>query len=187
VPVLEKLTVPQGSVAIIPNQKTVAYGDSEHLMRLYHQIVENLHQQKKYVFLIYHSAEDLPICRDIKIKYFPDNDFVQVVERELSCLEFDETVKQFDFVVASRFHAIVHAYRNGVPAVVLGWAVKYQELLAMFSQEAFQFDVRGQLETADIIAAVQDMCEKHESISRNLQQKLHKIQAENVYDYLNNI
>ena len=107
-----------------------------------------------------------------------------MIGTELSCLEFDELVTKFDFIIASRFHAVVHAYRNGIPAVVPGWAVKYQELLDLFEQGEFMFDVRGQIQADKIVAAVHIMCEKHELFSRQIQDGLQEIRKKNVYDYL---
>lgn len=183
-PAMEDIVIPSGSVAVIPNGKTMQYGNPEQLFEMYQQVLQTLLQKGKQVFLIYHSAEDLPICRDIKTKYFKENQKVILIEKELSCLEFDELVTKFDFIIASRFHAVVHAYRNGIPAVVPGWAVKYQELLDLFDQGKFMFDVRGQIQADKIVAAVHTMCEKHELFSAQIQDGLQEIRKKNVYDYL---
>lgn len=184
VPAWEDMEIPAHSVAVIPNQKTILYGNPKQLYALYRNIVDTLLQQGKTVFLLYHSAEDLSICRQIKENGFRDLDSVRVVEHELSCLEFDELLQKFDFMIASRFHAIVHAYRNGIPALVLGWATKYRELLATFNQEDYQFDVRGNLDSARIVEAVCRMCGEYESLTADIQKKVEEIQKENVYDYL---
>ena len=184
VPVQKEVVVPDNSVALIPNKKTMLYGNPEQLFEMYRCMIEVLLERGKQVFLVYHSAEDLPICRDIKENYFRESKLVTLVEQELSCLEFDELVKRFDFVVASRFHAVVHAYRNAVPAIVPGWAVKYQELLERFSQEAFMFDVRGQIKTDDIVNAVQVMCDNHNQFSEQIENELQEIRKNNVYDYI---
>ncbi|GAG10636.1 unnamed protein product, partial [marine sediment metagenome] len=52
-------------------------------------------------------------------------------------------IKQFQFIITSRYHSIIHAYKNGVPAIVLGWAVKYEELLGKFSQMDYMVDFRS--------------------------------------------
>lgn len=183
-PAMEEIKIPSGSVAVIPNGKTMQYGNPEQLFEMYRQVIEALLQKEKQVFLIYHSAEDLPICRDIKVKYFKDSDKVTLIEKELSCLEFDELVTKFDFIIASRFHAVVHAYRNAIPAVVPGWAVKYQELLDLFEQGEFMFDVRGQIQADKIVTAVHTMCEKYEMFSVQIRDGLQEIRKKNVYDYL---
>lgn len=183
-PIWEKMLVPTNSVAVIPNGKTMQYGNPKQLFEMYRQIIETLQQKGKHVFLIYHSAEDLSICCSIKTKYFSDDENVVLIEKELSCLEFDEVVKCFDFVVASRFHAVVHAYRNSIPAVVPGWAVKYQELLDLFGQGDFVFNVRESLQGGKIVEAVGDMCKNHQKYSEQIHGVLQKIRETNVYDYV---
>lgn len=176
--------IPAGSVAVIPNVKIMQYGQEEGLYELYRQAVGKLLTQGKSVYLIYHSAEDLKICREIKNRYFKDYDAVCVVEQELSCLEFDAVVKQFDYMIASRFHSIVHGYRNAVPAIVLGWAGKYEELLAMFSQQTFMFDVRGAIDADKLLSAIDEMNRDQEKCANMIREKLTEIQKKNVYDHL---
>ena len=38
----------------------------------------------------------------------------------------------FDLLLASRFHALVFGFSQGVPAAALGWSHKYEELLSLF-------------------------------------------------------
>lgn len=176
--------ISDSSVAVIPNQKTMKYGNAEQLLDMYQQIIEALLKHDKKVYLIYHSTEDLSICCDIKEKHFRDRQSVVLVEKELSCLEFDEVVKCFDFIVASRFHAVVHSFRNAVPAIVPGWAIKYQELLDLFSQGRFMFDVRGQIKVDDIVNAIHEMCDNHKMYSKQIESGLVEIREKNVYDYI---
>ncbi len=171
-----------GGVAIIPNQKAMLYGQPEALHEMYQKIIETLLARGKEVYLIYHSAEDLEICREIKKRSGQDK--VHVIEQELSCLEFDSLVQRFDFVIASRFHAVVHAYRNAVPAVVPGWAVKYKELLDCFSQGEFMFDVRGEIDADIVAAAVDKMCDTYSDNREKIRKGLIKIRAEKIYDHI---
>ncbi|MBR1771977.1 MAG: polysaccharide pyruvyl transferase family protein [Lachnospiraceae bacterium] len=183
-PALTVPAVPAGSVAVIPNCKTLLYGKEDALYALYAALTKHLLEQGKTVCYVHHSAEDIRICRKLKQDYFADAGDVQLIEQELSCIEFDQFVKQFDYVIASRFHAIVHAYKNGVPAIALGWATKYRELLALFDQEAFRFDVRGEIDTARFLQAVQEMEQRHEAISAAILHKLEDIRKENVYELI---
>ena len=70
---------------------------------------------------------------------FASSENVYFIEDDMNCLEYGGFVKQFDFIIASRFHAIVHAYKENVPAIILGWAVKYHELAKNLNQEKFVF------------------------------------------------
>lgn len=180
VPALWEEEIPAGSVAVIPNQKAMLYGNPEELYGMYQRIAETLKERGRAVYLIYHSAEDLEICKEIEKRC--EEGSVRIVEEELSCLAFDSLVQKFDFVIASRFHAVVHAYRNAVPAVVPGWAVKYRELLDLFGQGDYMFDVRGQIDADKVAAAVERMCEAYPENKEKIRNGLVNIRKNNVYD-----
>lgn len=88
------------------------------------------------MYLFRHSREDFPIYKLIA-EQFQGNKNVILLDNEFSCLEYDE----FDFVICSRFHGVVHAYRNFIPSILLGWAIKYKELATNVGQEKFAFDI----------------------------------------------
>lgn len=181
-PIIKKIEVPKGSVALIPNKKTITYGGKDKAYSEYKCFINCLLANNKSVFLIYHATEDFEICKDLKAMYFEDDDRVIVVNEELSCLDFDENVKKFDFIIGSRFHSIVHAYKNAVPAIVLGWAVKYRELMAIFEQEKYQFDSRKSNSEEIMQAAVSNMCQLYPKESLKIGEILKTVQQENVYD-----
>ena len=175
--------VPQGNnVAIIPNQKNMKYGQKEDIYKLYEEMIRLLLENGKNAYLIYHSTEDLSICIELKRRYFEEDERVILIEQELNCFDFDKVVAQMDFVIASRFHAIVHAYRRSVPSVTLGWATKYRELLALFGQERFQFDVREQLDHKIVLAAEREMLEHYHEEAAKIASILAQVQRENVFD-----
>lgn len=184
IPQGQYLPVAEHSVAIVPNGKTIQYGEAAQLYTVYREVMEELLRRGRTIYLIYHATEDLPICQEIKNRYFETEPRVIVVEQELSCLEFDAMVNCFDYVIASRFHAIVHAFRNGVPVISLGWAVKYQELLGAFGEQDMVFDVRGQLDKDEILAAVRKMDAEYVQYSVEVKKVLESVQAENVYDFV---
>lgn len=134
------------SVAIVPNGKIMEHGDSYKQYNLYNKLIELILSKGKKVYLIRHSYIDLNICRDIK-KNFVENDNVVLLEDDFNCIQINNLLKEFDFLIASRYHSIVHAYKIGKPALVFGWATKYHELLSLFSQEKYLFDVRKSINT----------------------------------------
>lgn len=136
-----RVNVKANSAAIVPNVKTMKYGSREDLLRVYRKMTDHLLERGMNVYLLRHSTEDLEICKGIKQSYTND-DRVVLLEEEYDCIEIHHILEQFQFVIASRYHSIVHAYKDGIPVLALGWATKYQELLGRFGQKDYMFDVR---------------------------------------------
>lgn len=79
---------------------------------------------------------DLPVLRELRA-LLPENDAIFWVDRELSDCELRMLIGKLDFLVASRFHAIISAMSTGVPTVVIGWSHKYAEVLSAFDLEQY--------------------------------------------------
>ena len=178
------LMVERGGVAVIPNSRNMEYGDREELFAVYGKLFERLLSHGKKVYLIYHAIEDLPLCKELKKRFASDREDVVVVERDLNCLEFSEVVRKLDFVVASRFHSIVHAYKEKVPALILGWADKYHELAKTLGQERFFFDVREGLDAEKLLPQLDWLMEHSAEESKTIGERLAEIQKDNVYDLI---
>ena len=174
--------IPENSICLIPNVRTDDNG-SGHSIELYKNAIQEAVSQNLYVYLTYHSSQDKALCKDLKAA-FADSDRVIFLEHDHSCMEFNELVKKFRFVVASRFHAIVHALKNGIPCIAIGWAVKYIDLLNLFGQGAYMFDLRKTVEPEALCRAVAAMNENYGEESCKIRAILPELQKENVFDYL---
>lgn len=170
-------------IAIVPNVRNFDHGNTEKIMLLYDTIINKLINMGKIVCIARHSYEDIEACKMIK-KRFMDNDNVVLIDDDMSCIEFDQLVKKFDFIIGSRFHSIVHAYKNGVPCIAIGWATKYHELLKSFKQEKFIFDVRNNIDIESVEKAVDIMSEQHKKESEIISSILKEIQIYNVFDVM---
>ena len=106
------------------------------------------------------------------------------MEQEFSCLEFNELVKLFDYLVASRFHSVVHAFKNGIPCITLGWAKKYEVLLEQFGQADYLFDVRKDLTKESLVQAMERMEQSWSKESVKIRENLAAVQEKNVFDVL---
>lgn len=179
-----KIALPQiseNSVAVIPNNMNTIASSNEETVYLYSEIIRTLLGLGKKVYLISHSTMDKDLCRTLKYA-FRDDKMVILQEQEFSCLEFNELVKHFQFLVASRFHAIVHAYKNSVPCVVLGWATKYHALLKQFGQEQYALDIRNGVEVVEIQRAISQMNQNYLNESKMISGILQTVQKENTFD-----
>lgn len=183
IPETFKLSVHKNSIALIPNSKNNKFGNKEEIMILYKNIVDMLLGKEKYVYLLYHAKEDLSICREIKDLY-SENENVILVEQELGCIEYGDCVGKFDYIIGSRYHSIVHAYKEYTPAIVFGWATKYRELAEMFGQEGYCFDVRNSMDTECILNKIEIMSNIFDKESQKIKKVMNDVQSSNVYDYL---
>lgn len=170
-------------VAIVPNMKNFVHGNVEEIMSLYEIVIKKLINYGKKVYLIRHSYEDLKACKMIKER-FHNNDQVIMIAEDMSCLEFDKLVKKFKFIIGSRFHSIIHAYKNAVPCIALGWATKYHELLKLFNQEDYIFDVRNNINFDNVSEALDKMINNYNDESKVIKLMLQKINKSNIFDVL---
>lgn len=172
------------NVAVIPNERNYEFGTKEKVMELYENFVTLLLEKGKNIYLISHSGRgDQAICQNIYIK-FKGNRSVYLVEKEMDCMEFEKFTENFQYMIASRYHAIVHGYKNGVPSIVVGWADKYAELLSIFQQENYQFDIREVIDYEAIRRAVDEMESEFQIESEKIEKILLSIQKENCFDIL---
>jgi len=145
----KKMKIKPNSVAVIPNLRVFERMDSIKFDFVYNYLIKILIKSGKTVYLLRHSYEDLKLCEKIK-KQFINNDNVILMSEDFNAIELEDIIKQFDFIITSRYHSIVHAYKYGVPALVVGWAVKYFELLEKFGQLNYYFDIDNKLNIGDI-------------------------------------
>ena len=169
-------------VAIIPNMMCFENMNREEFLAIYKRIIEYLRPNHE-VYLLRHSKEDLEACNLI-YDHIDNKDKVFKLTDDLNCFELEYILRQFRFCVASRFHSIVHSYKNGTPCVVIAWAVKYYDLLQSFDQEKFLFDVREDMNAEKIIEKIAEM-EKVYIDERNvISNSLSKQQTINAFDMI---
>lgn len=180
-PVLDVPAAAPGSVGVIPNSMNIRMSGEDAVLSIYAESIRRLLALGKTVYILSHSSMDAQLCRSLK-DGFPDEERVILLDRELSCLEFNALVKRFDYLVASRFHSIVHAFKNGIPCIALGWATKYHELLKLFGQEGYIFDVRTAEGTAGLCDAIERMNGVFAEESARIRAALPAVQQENVFD-----
>lgn len=122
-------------VGVIPNYQNFIHGSHKEVLKIYIYLIKELLAIGKKIVIFRHS-EDLEVCREI-YSVFHDEPDVELYEYGFSSFEYSKFIKEFDFLVAARYHSIVHAYKIGIPVVALGWAIKYQELTTLFQQQKY--------------------------------------------------
>ena len=169
---------PPGSVGFIINQNVFRIGDARAVLDLYARMIQTLIDNGEKVCILNTSTADTKLVNDVLGK-ITDRHKVHVITGEYSSPELIDIISRFKYVVASRYHSVVFAYRSGVPAVILGWASKYTDLAALFQQEEYVFDIRTA--SADqIITQVSIMGAKYKEESQRIKNCLEKVQATSV-------
>ncbi len=170
-------------VAIIPNMRNFDHGNKKKIMKIYEIIINRITSIGRKVYLIRHSYEDIEACNMIKDQV-RDNNRVIMISENMNCIEFDQLVRKFDFIIGSRFHSIVHAYKNGVPGIAIGWATKYVEMLNTFNQGDYIFDVRNDIDLVAIEKAVDMMLENYNKEATHISEILKDIKSDNIFDVI---
>lgn len=173
------------NVALIPNVQNYRNGNPQDVLKLYRDIVSELLLLGKNVYIISHS-DDESICDDIYASYRNDMG-VYLFEGEFDCLEFGQLLENFQYIIGSRYHAIVHAYKKHIPCIAIGWAEKYQELLESFGQEKYLFDVRCKIDTEEVLTMLRTMDRLYMTEAAKIAEILPKIQMESCFDVLGNL
>ena len=170
------------TVGIVPNRQNYERGNALALDEIYRELISYLLHNGFDVALIRHAREDLACCERIK-SLFANNPRVSVYGEDRPCFEYGELFSRLSFLIASRFHSIVHAFRAGVPCIALGWAEKYAELLSIVGYPELMFDVTDSaLNIADIEQGVAYLIKYGDEVSRKISAAVSKVQKDNVFD-----
>lgn len=177
---LKDTKIEPNSIGIIPNLRVIKRANPNKIYSVYNSLINKLIDTKKAVYVLRHSYEDLEICERIK-NLFPDNKGVRLIPDDLNAIELENIIKQFDFAIVSRYHSIVHAYKNGVPALVIGWATKYFELLENFDQVDYFFDGRDSIDINEINNKLDKMIRSYQYERTKIINKMNILNKGNIF------
>lgn len=176
--------IPAGNnVAIIPNRKIIEKCPHYDTFLLYRAIIYTLLQMEKRVYLIFHSSEDHFICKKIKENFAAESSVI-LLSQELNCYDFEHIITCFDYVIASRFHSIVHAFKNNVPCLGLGWAEKYRELFQSVGQQDYIIDMRADHSPEEFQTSLKKLNQNYLQEKKCIMKKLEIIQQNNCFDIM---
>lgn len=173
--------IKNNSIAIIPNMQNLKYGNKEKILLVYRESIKLLLKNNYFIYLIRHSSVDIEICREIK-NMFSNEKKVILLEDEYDCFEYSKFVGSFKFIIASRYHSIIHGYKEGIPSLLLGWAKKYIELAELFDQKQYVLDVRDELKIDVVLNKINLLLQNHNSDSEHIKCVIKKLQQENLFD-----
>jgi len=180
---IRQFTIDNDSVGIVPNSRLLERIDSSEYFSLINRLIDKVLNEGNNVFILRHSFEDQNICKII-YSNFGSNNKVNIIEEDLNAIELERIIGQFNYVIASRYHSIIHAYKNHVPVIAYGWAKKYEELLKDFGQEKYFFEGRKNMNVQKSVEALQLMEKNYVKESEKIRLKREEITEENLFDVL---
>lgn len=162
-------------VAIVPNQKI--FEKTKHgnqYMELLRYYIDYLIENGFEIHIIEHCGLDALLCKKLYSAY--QNEKAVFYHGEfLDSETYLEIVENMEFIIASRYHAIVHGYRKYIPAIALGWEDKYNELLALMDQKEYCIDCREDIDITGSMVILQNMVDTCELQKEKINQRLGKV------------
>jgi len=175
------IKIESNSVGIIPNSQIIKWGNESKIYSIYHLLISKLINAKKKVYILRHSYEDLEVCEKI-LNSSPESKNVKLIPDDLNVTEISNIIRQFDFIIASRYHSVVDAYKNGVPALVIGWATKYFELLKTFGQLDYFYDCRNNIDINEINNSLDKMTGNYRCEGEKIIKNVNVLRKRNIFD-----
>ncbi|NNF04299.1 MAG: polysaccharide pyruvyl transferase family protein [Rhodothermales bacterium] len=119
---------------IVPNQRMIEKAGSDEAADAYEPLLEHailaLQGRGMECFLLVHGVHDETLASALRDRVGG----IRIV-RESDPVRIKAILGAVDVVVASRFHALVSALSQGVPAIATSWSHKYEQLFSDYACE----------------------------------------------------
>lgn len=178
---LREFHIGHSCVAVVPNNKLVEKLSLEKALAIYKSAINHLLQYGRTIYIVQHSEADINLCVKIKDNY-RDNSLVTLLQENLNCMEYDLLIKQFDYIIASRYHSLVHAFKQNVPCIAIGWSEKYNSLMETMNQSQYMVDARN-FNEEDLLTKISIMQENFDEERKKICSFFDKAD-EDIYDVI---
>lgn len=88
-----------------------------------------------------------------------------------------QVLAETDYLVASRFHAMIAGLALGIPTMVLGWSHKYREILSMFEIADWAYDYK-ELDVEKLVARIEAFIGNSDEIRAKVGRNVARVKAE---------
>lgn len=128
--VKKEISLPDNFVSIVPNARMLDKSDNaESYLAFLKKTIDIIIDSKlKPVFVVHDGYEDKTVVTKLGDKY---KNITIIEDQDPRVLKW--VLGKSEFVVGSRFHALVSALSQGVPCIGAGWSHKYPELFNDFN------------------------------------------------------
>lgn len=134
-------------IGITPNirvyERSAGTSAQNSYIRRLRRVVEHLlHHHRAQIVLIGHelrvdaarNPDDRFVC-DLILNEFGRSGEVVHLDRVFSADEVKGIIGNFTLLISSRYHALIGALSQGIPALAAGWSHKYEELMSVVGNE----------------------------------------------------
>ena len=170
-------------VCIIPNIRLTDSSANDDVLYIYKKIIERLLDLNIRVIILRHSNDDIDLVTTLE-KLFIKNNCVASINENLYPFELENIISRSDFVITSRYHGLIHSYKHSVPAIAIGWANKYNELMKEFNQSKFCYDINYQIDLTDLLNRVSEIHTESVKISQMLKAKVKTLKNNSIFKIL---
>lgn len=169
----------EGIIGIVINENVVRRGGPM-VGNLYSDIIRFLiDKTNKRIMVIKTSTKDDDYLAKIQ-KEFDGNAQVIFDVYDYNSLEIMYYMKNFDFIIGSRYHSIIFAYYNYVPAVIVGWSEKYSNLAAYFNQERYVVSIE-QWDKDRLYENIESMIDNYQMEKEAIARNMTAMKKENIF------
>lgn len=145
-----------GRICIIPNSKMITHTEkqvADSYVSFMAQLAQTIKRKGyKVLFLNHEGNADENLIKQIIKETREEFDSVSGLNAD----QVKWLIRESKLVVTSRFHGLVSALSQGVPAFCTSWSHKYHELLKDYEQEKNLLDVRQPIEGIEKLLSLLD-------------------------------
>jgi colanic acid/amylovoran biosynthesis protein len=127
-------------VCVIPNHKMISMGAEKNYQEMLVRLVGDLLKSGRTVSVLLHEGKKDKDIADFIVDTYKGQ--VELLQSD-DPLEIKALIGSFSIVVSSRFHGLVSALSQNIPAVATGWSHKYRELMLDYGVESLMVSDGG--------------------------------------------
>jgi colanic acid/amylovoran biosynthesis protein len=171
-----------GQIVIVPNYRMVDKS-SDQVRELYLDfLLKSIHEinaiGKKYIFLIHDGGEDLKVIDLLRER--------SSMEIPYTCEDNPAIAKSIlgaaEFVISSRYHALISALSQSTPSICIGCSHKYEELMTEYDVSGCYYKLESEVNIREY--DINNVTENLDDISARLKKRNEQVAeiVENMWD-----
>jgi|GEM_PF-1395678 len=122
------------------------------------------------------QKDDRYVCK-ILYEALNDRERSFILNDYYSASEIKYCVSQVDFLISSRFHALIFGLLHSKPVMAISWSHKYKELFSLFEMEEFVLEWNA-ADKESALMLLQNLVSKKEEVKNKISLRLPSLKSE---------